>query len=262
MDTDERESRALARLYEQDQQVRDARPDPAVRAAIAEGGFSRLFTTVVEGYADRPALGERATVRVTDPASGRTTSRRLPRFDTVTYRDLGGRVEAVAAERHRDGLRENDLVALLGMGSVDFTTALLACSRLAATAVPLPANAALTSLAAIIEETGPRIIAANTVFDTDDEAVGIANGTAYGLTAAIITTDHFRAGRLADRLAAGMIFVNNYTRRSFLGSPFGGVKGSGFGRENWAETLHEFVRAKNVRFPSGRAPVPVRPPVD
>jgi acyl-CoA reductase-like NAD-dependent aldehyde dehydrogenase len=99
-------------------------------------------------------------------------------------------------------------------------------------------------------------------FDTEDEAVEIANGTAYGLTAAIITPDHFRASRLADRLEAGMVFVNNYVRRAFLGSPFGGVKGSGFGRENALETLHEFVRAKNIRFPSGKGPVPAWPPRD
>jgi len=99
-------------------------------------------------------------------------------------------------------------------------------------------------------------------FDSEDEAVAIANGTAYGLTAALITEDHFRASRLADRLEAGMIFVNNYMRRAFLGSPFGGVKGSGFGRENTQETLHEFVRAKNIRFPSGRQPIPTWPPRD
>ena len=99
-------------------------------------------------------------------------------------------------------------------------------------------------------------------FDSEEEAVTIANGTAYGLTCAIITPDHFRASRLADRLDAGMIFVNNYMRRAFLGTPFGGVKGSGFGRENSAETLKEFVRAKNIRFPSGKAPIPVWPPRD
>src|SRR5439155_25638210 len=91
-------------------------------------------------------------------------------------------------------------------------------------------------------------------FRTEDEAVGIANGTAYGLTAAICTTDLVRADRLARRLEAGMVFVNNYMRRAFLGSPFGGVKGSGFGRENALETLHEFVRSKNIRFPSDAAP--------
>ncbi|GGP00480.1 aldehyde dehydrogenase family protein [Wenjunlia tyrosinilytica] len=99
-------------------------------------------------------------------------------------------------------------------------------------------------------------------YETEDEAIAVANGTAYGLTCAMITEDHFRASRLADRLEAGMIFVNNYMRRAFLGTPFGGVKGSGFGRENAAETLHEFVRAKNIRFPSGKSPVPTWPPRD
>jgi acyl-CoA reductase-like NAD-dependent aldehyde dehydrogenase len=59
-----------------------------------------------------------------------------------------------------------------------------------------------------------------------------------------------------------MVFINNYMRRSFPGSPFGGVKASGFGRENAVETLHEFVRSKNIRFPSGRGTVPVWPPRD
>ena len=97
-------------------------------------------------------------------------------------------------------------------------------------------------------------------FDTDDEAVEIANDSPYGLTAAICTSDEARAARLAQRLEVVMVFVNNYTRRNFIGSPFGGVKGSGFGREYGPETLHEFVRAKNVRFPSGRGPIPGWPP--
>jgi len=80
------------------------------------------------------------------------------------------------------------------------------------------------------------------------------------LTAAICTTDLTRADRIARRLEAGMVFVNNYMRRAFLGSPFGGVKGSGFGRENAVETLYEFVRSKNIRVLSGRGAVPVRPP--
>jgi acyl-CoA reductase-like NAD-dependent aldehyde dehydrogenase len=99
-------------------------------------------------------------------------------------------------------------------------------------------------------------------FNDDEEALAIANDTEYGLTAAICTHDEARAGRLAVRLEAGMVFVNNYMRRAFLGSPFGGVKGSGFGRENAAETLYEFVRSKNVRFPSGRGEIPTWPPRD
>jgi acyl-CoA reductase-like NAD-dependent aldehyde dehydrogenase len=99
-------------------------------------------------------------------------------------------------------------------------------------------------------------------FGTEEEAIEICNGTAYGLTAAICTTDVARAGQIARRLEVGMVFVNNYMRRAFLGSPFGGVKASGFGRENAVETLHEFVRSKNIRFRSGRGEVPAWPPRD
>ena len=103
-------------------------------------------------------------------------------------------------------------------------------------------------------------VAALMRFGDDDEAVAIANDTDYGLTAAICTADETRAARLAARLEVGMVFVNQYTRRTFIGSPFGGVKGSGYGREYCAETMHEFVRAKNVRFVSGHGEVPTWPP--
>jgi acyl-CoA reductase-like NAD-dependent aldehyde dehydrogenase len=99
-------------------------------------------------------------------------------------------------------------------------------------------------------------------FAGEEEAVEICNGTRYGLTAAICTVDETRAYRIAQRLEVGMVFVNNYMRRSFLGSPFGGQKESGFGRENAVETLHEFVRSKNIRFPSGRGEIPTWPPRD
>jgi acyl-CoA reductase-like NAD-dependent aldehyde dehydrogenase len=99
-------------------------------------------------------------------------------------------------------------------------------------------------------------------FSDEEEALAIANDSEYGLTAAICTRDEARAYRLGLRLEAGMVFVNNYMRRAFLGSPFGGVKGSGFGRENAAETLYEFVRSKNLRFPSGRGEIPTWPPRD
>ncbi len=94
----------------------------------------------------------------------------------------------------------------------------------------------------------------------DEDAVRIVNATEYGLTAALCTRDESRAARLARRFEVGMVFVNNYTRRTFIGSPFGGVKGSGYGREYGADTLHEFVRAKNVRFPSGRGVIGGWPP--
>ncbi len=94
-------------------------------------------------------------------------------------------------------------------------------------------------------------------FSTEEEAIQIANGTRYGLTAAVFTRDGERASRVARRLEAGMVFVNNYFRASLLGSPFGGVKDSGFGREGAQETLLEFTWSKNVRFPSQLGGIPV-----
>ena len=105
-------------------------------------------------------------------------------------------------------------------------------------------------------------IACLMAFADERAAIEVANATEYGLTAAICTRDEARAWQIAQELEAGMVFVNNYMRRAFLGSPFGGVKGSGFGRENAAETLYEFVRSKNLRFPSGRGEIPVWPPRD
>ena len=99
-------------------------------------------------------------------------------------------------------------------------------------------------------------------FSTEAQAIEICNGTEYGLTAAICTTDVERGRRIARQLQVGMVMINNYMRRAFLGSPFGGVKGSGFGRENAIDSLHEFVRSQTVRVPSGRYPVPAWPPRD
>jgi acyl-CoA reductase-like NAD-dependent aldehyde dehydrogenase len=96
-------------------------------------------------------------------------------------------------------------------------------------------------------------------FDTEDEAIAIANGTDFGLVSAVFSGDAERTARVSRRLEAGLVFVNNYDRR-FLGSPFGGIKASGYGREHCPQTLHEFGYTKAVRSPSGRAPLPVWPP--
>src|SRR6202020_2008323 len=98
-------------------------------------------------------------------------------------------------------------------------------------------------------------VSAVTRFNGEDEAVAIANGTPYGLVAGVYTSDSVRANRTARRLDAGVVMVNNYYR-AYLGSPFGGVKGSGYGREHAMESLREFVYSKNVREPSGFGEIP------
>lgn len=166
---DERETRALAALYESDRQLRDARPLPEVATAIARPGlsFAEYFATLVEGYGDRPALGERATEPVLDHRTGRTSRRLLPHFDTISYRALGARVEAVAAEwqHHEESpLHEGDFVAILGAGSIDYLTVDIAAMRLGATVVPLESTAATATLRPVVAEAGPRILAARNEF--------------------------------------------------------------------------------------------------
>ncbi|EUA34721.1 putative FATTY-ACID-CoA LIGASE FADD9 domain protein [Mycobacterium xenopi 3993] len=56
-----------------------------------------MIETVLQGYADRPALGQRAVEFVKDPNTGRTSAHLLPRFDTITYRELADRVGALAS---------------------------------------------------------------------------------------------------------------------------------------------------------------------
>jgi fatty acid CoA ligase FadD9 len=162
----EREQRALAALYERDAQVRDARPDPVVTEALARPGLSiaEIIGTAIQGYADRPALGERVTEPVTDPGTGRTSLRLLLRFDTISYRELGTRSDAVTAEWHHAehaAIREGDLVAVLGTNSVDYATVDIACMRLGATVLPLQSSASTASLLPVVKETGPRLIASS-----------------------------------------------------------------------------------------------------
>jgi aldehyde dehydrogenase (NAD+) len=82
-------------------------------------------------------------------------------------------------------------------------------------------------------------------FDTEEEAIEIANNTLYGLAAGVWTTSMKRAFTMSERLEAGTVWVNTYRAISFL-SPFGGYKRSGIGRENGMEAIHEYLQTKSV----------------
>jgi aldehyde dehydrogenase (NAD+) len=82
-------------------------------------------------------------------------------------------------------------------------------------------------------------------FHDEDEAVALANGTAYGLGGIVFTNDLRRAHRVAARLDAGSIGVNAFPPMPPT-APFGGVKESGFGREGGRAGIDEFLRLKNV----------------
>lgn len=84
-----------------------------------------------------------------------------------------------------------------------------------------------------------------TTFKEDDEALAIANGTAYGLGAGLWTKDITRAHRFAKQLKAGMVWINCY-KRVHPASPFGGVGQSGYGREMGFEAMREYTQPKSV----------------
>ncbi|WP_170588430.1 aldehyde dehydrogenase family protein [Ruegeria arenilitoris] len=81
-------------------------------------------------------------------------------------------------------------------------------------------------------------------FDTEEEAIEIANDTPYGLTNYVQTQDGARANRMARRLRSGMVEMNGQSRAA--GSPFGGMKQSGNGREGGVWGLEDFLEVKAV----------------
>jgi aminomuconate-semialdehyde/2-hydroxymuconate-6-semialdehyde dehydrogenase len=82
-------------------------------------------------------------------------------------------------------------------------------------------------------------------FDTESEALELANATRYGLAATVWTSDLKRAHRVAHEIDAGIVWINSWLVRD-LRTPFGGVKQSGIGREGGFEALRFFTEPKNI----------------
>jgi len=95
-------------------------------------------------------------------------------------------------------------------------------------------------------------VLAITPFDTEEEAIELANGTDYGLGAYVHTEDGRRAHRMAAQLQAGMIHVNGSAEAMQPFAPFGGMKQSGYGRLGGEQGLKEFLQTKNVWMNTAR----------
>src|SRR6476619_4377525 len=180
MPSDTREARLerrIADLYANDRQFADARPSWPISAAIGQPGLRlpQIVRTVMEGYADRPALAQRAIQLVNDPQTGRTSVELLPRFETSSYRELWDRVGAVAtalAGGPSPSVRPGDRVCVLGFTSVDYTIIDLALVLTGAVSVPLQTSAPVIQLRPIVAETEPNVIATSVTYL--DDAVELA----------------------------------------------------------------------------------------
>ncbi len=84
-------------------------------------------------------------------------------------------------------------------------------------------------------------------FEDEDEAIQIANDTDYGLASGLWTTNLSRAHRVASKLKAGSVLINEY-QSTDVELPFGGYKNSGYGKEKGIEALHHYTQVKTVRI--------------
>ena len=158
----ERLQRRFVGLTSTDAQFITSRPDPAITATL--GGpdmvLSHVIRTVMGGYADRPAVGQRAVEFVAD-ANGRTVAALQPRFDTLTYGETWNRVGALADALTNNPVRPGDTVATLGFTSVEYAIVDVALALTGAVAVPLQAGAPVQQLHPILVEIEPVAILAS-----------------------------------------------------------------------------------------------------
>lgn len=96
-------------------------------------------------------------------------------------------------------------------------------------------------------------VLAVTSFETEDEAIALANDSDYGLAAGVWTTDSKKGERVAEAIAAGTVYINHY-RSVDPASPIGGIKLSGYGRELGPDAIKDFCQTKSIW--TGAKPVP------
>ena len=183
-----------------------------------------VFTDVVDGLAERAAR-----LRLGNPLSARTTTGPL-----------------ISHEHRRKVLRFFDLAEAAGAKVVagGGTPALGPDLDGGAWIEPTLWTGLTNADRPVREEIfGP--VAALIPFDTEEEAVALANDTDYGLAAAVWTNDLRRGHRVAQRMEVGMAWVNTWFLRD-LRSPFGGAGLSGIGREGGASSLHFYTEPTNV----------------
>lgn len=169
------------------------------------------------------------------------------RFGQVTIgagvedRELGPLVSRKQQQRVASMLAHDTKGEVICGGDIPDDDALSAGAYFSPTLID---NVDPTSVLAQEEVFGP-VLTVNT-FSDEQEAVALANGTAYGLLGALWTADLSRAHRLAAQIEAGQVYVNTYGAGGGVELPFGGFKKSGYGREKGYEALDMCTATKTV----------------
>ncbi len=161
--------------------------------------------------------------------------------------DMGPLVNARQFEKVRGFLSqaEREGIAVAARGSVAAEAASTGYYQEAVLLRDVPPGSSLAQQ----EVFGPVLVVMP--FDDEAGAIGLANGTEYGLVAGVWTQDGGRQLRVARKLRCGQVFVNNYGAGGGVELPFGGMKGSGYGREKGFEALLGFTTLKTIAIRHG-----------
>jgi len=91
-------------------------------------------------------------------------------------------------------------------------------------------------------------------FDTEDEAIAMANDSVYGLGSGVFTQNIARAHRVSSKIQSGICWVNTYRVTSPI-APFGGINQSGYGREAGIQAVLDYVRTKTTWINTSSEPM-------
>lgn len=154
---------SILKMTESDPQLQQLMPKKSVRSAITQPGLTldRIIEAVLDGYSERPALGERDYEILQDDTGGRNEKRYLESFSTCTYSELQASARALACawQHHPDhSVGPQDFVCTLGFGGIEYFTAEIACVYRQAISVPLQGSLGRENLANIFSDTDTRAL--------------------------------------------------------------------------------------------------------
>jgi len=164
----------------------------------------------MDGYADRPVLGWRASTLVTDPHTGRTSAVPQERFETITYRELWQRAQDVAVGLTDVPFAPGDRLCMLGFNSADYTVVDLASMLAGAVTVPLQFGAPRSQLRPVVAEAEPTVIATGVeqLADAVELALGSTAGRVLVFAADLAVDEHREALQVArDRIAGSRVVL-------------------------------------------------------